>query len=129
MAEASSEPSALSLLDAGPEDAGTTYSGPDGSIPRAACGKRPLADCPLQGWMKRTMSPAIMQLDFPALESGFLAASKLGPPGFPDWAPMALDGAAAAKAHDIDGVKSRCRSCHNAYQKRYRAEVRERRLP
>ncbi len=68
--------------------------------------------------------------DAAKLAAGLRAAAKLGPAGYSDWAKYANDGAAAVeKSKDVADGKASCKSCHNAYQKKYRAEMRDRPLP
>jgi hypothetical protein len=52
----------------------------------------------------------------------FEALLEIAPSGYPNWASIARDGADAARAEDLDAVKSACRSCHAQYGERYRRE-------
>ena len=92
------------------------------------CGKKPFPDCPLQGWMKANTSEPLAARDYPALSEAFLAIVRLAPPGYTNWVSVARDGARAAGEQNLDGVKGACRGCHRQYQKRYRAELRLRRI-
>ena len=93
------------------------------------CGRRPLADCPLQAWMKQNAAPPMASADFPALAAAFDKIPALAPPDYTAWSGIARDGAAAARAGDMPETKTACRTCHDLYQKRYRAELRRRLLP
>jgi hypothetical protein len=89
-----------------------------------SCGGAGLPDCPLQSWMKSTLRPEMQSARFEPLALAFdkLATS----PSFPDqgWKAIARKGALAARARDLDGVREACRSCHDGYRPRYRAERR-----
>jgi hypothetical protein len=54
--------------------------------------------------------------------SSFVALADIAPPGYTNWASIARDGADAARAEDLDAVKSACRSCHAQYEDRYRRD-------
>jgi hypothetical protein len=92
------------------------------------CGKKPLPDCPLQGWMKANTSAAMATQDFDALAKALDATIRYAPAGYGNWASISRDGAAAARAQNIDGVKASCKGCHNQYQTRYRNELRTRKI-
>lgn len=94
-----------------------------------ACGKKPLPDCPLQGWMKKNMGPAMSAADFSALAEGLDRIATFAPSGYPNWASIAKDGAGAARAADFGAVKAACRGCHDQYKKPYKTEMRTRPLP
>jgi hypothetical protein len=82
--------------------------------------------------MKANTSPAMSAQDFDALATaldkivGFAPGSGGG--GYPNWASIARDGAAAARAQSLDGVKASCRSCHSQYRDKYKREMRDRPL-
>ena len=103
-----------------PSDAGP--SGP-------TCGKKPLPDCPLQGWMKKNMEPAMSSTDFPDLATQLDKTATFAPPGMPNWASISKDGAKAARAADLGGVKASCRGCHDQYKNKYKTEMRTRAVP
>jgi hypothetical protein len=92
------------------------------------CGKKPLPNCPLQGWMKQNTSAAMSTQDFDALAKALDATVAFAPPGYGNWASISRDGAAAARAQNLDGVKASCKGCHNQYQTRYRNELRTRKI-
>jgi hypothetical protein len=102
---------------------------PSGSTSAAAtCGKKPLPDCPLQGWMKANTSAAMSAQNFDALEKAFNQIVNYAPPGYANWASISKDGAKAAHDQSVDAVKAACRGCHNQYQKKYRDEMRTRKI-
>ena len=95
----------------------------------AACGGKDQPKCPLQAWMANNMQPAMASKDAAKLAAALRASAKLGPPGYGDWAKYANDGAAAVDASkDVADGKASCKNCHGAYQKRYRTEMRDRKI-
>ena len=142
-ASASADPSATASASAAQSDASVDAgkvakagdagaAGPAASAGGASgagvCGKKPLPDCPLQGWMKANTSAAMATQDFAALAKALDATVTLGPPGYGNWASISRDGAKAARDQNIDAVKASCRGCHNQYQTRYRNELRTRKI-
>ncbi len=119
-ASASATPSATASAPLAAVDAGA--SGP-------TCGKKPLPDCPLQGWMKKNMEPAMSATDFPDIATQLDKIATFAPSGMPNWASISKDGAKAARAADLGGVKASCRSCHDQYKNRYKTEMRTRPVP
>jgi hypothetical protein len=85
--------------------------------------------CPLQGWMKAVMATASGGGDGPKLGAALDKVASKPPPGMPDWAKIASEGAAKAKKGDIDGAKESCKKCHDAYKDKYKDEVRDRPWP
>jgi hypothetical protein len=79
--------------------------------------------------MKKNTNPAMMAKDFPALVTALDTIATFAPPGYGNWASIAKDGANAARAADENGVKAACRSCHEQYKAKYRAELRTRAVP
>jgi len=86
-------------------------------------------NCPLQAWMKTNTAPAMAANDLPALAGAFDKIVKLAPPGYTNWASIAKDGSAAAGAGKIDAAKAACKSCHDQYKAKYKAEMRGRPIP
>ena len=127
-ASASASASATASASA---SASATASAPlptgDGGAP--TCGKKPLPDCPLQGWMKKNMEPAMNATDFPDIATQLDKIATFAPPGMPNWASISKDGAKAARGADLGGVKASCRSCHDQYKNKYKAEMRLRPVP
>jgi hypothetical protein len=103
-------------------------SPPAKSAARAAptCGDKPLPPCPLYAWMKANTSAAMSAEDFDALASALDKAATFAPAGYTNWASIASDGASAAHAQSLDGVKASCRGCHNQYKDKYKKEMRDR---
>jgi len=98
--------------------------------PAATCGDKPLPACPLAAWMKGNTSPAMTAQDFGALATALekivtFAPAGVAPP-YTNWVSISRDGADAARAQSLDGVKASCRGCHNQYKDRYRKEMRDR---
>ena len=48
------------------------------------------------------------------------------PPGMPNWESIAKTGAAKAAAGDVAAAKASCKSCHDQYKARYKAQWRDR---
>ena len=126
----SAAPSAVPTVSAAPSVAPSATAAPSSSAALApACGKKPLPDCPLQGWMKKNTEPAMSATDFPALADALDKIVTFAPAGYTNWASIAKDGAKAARAADLGGVKASCRGCHDQYKKPYKSEMRTRRVP
>jgi cytochrome c553 len=92
------------------------------------CGKKPLPDCPLQAWMKDNASPPVLANDGPKLGAALDDIVGFAPAGYPRWASIAKDGASAARSGDVAAAKAACRSCHEQYRDKYRAEMRARKI-
>jgi len=86
-------------------------------------------DYPLRAWMRANVAPAMSSEDTEALASAFDRIATFAPPGYPNWVSISKDGAAAARALSIVGVKGACRGCHEQYKARYKSELRTRALP
>jgi len=99
------------------------------AVAAVACGDKPAPACPLAAWMKANATPAITTQDYDALADVLDKTVALAPPGYVNWASIARDGAAAARVQSLDAVKASCRSCHNQFRGRYKAEMRARPLP
>jgi hypothetical protein len=132
---ASTDPSAAAAGDASTAPSASTAStATTTSTPSAAssakpppkCGDKPLPPCPLYAWMKANTSAAMSAQDFPALVTALDRVVTFAPPGYGSWASIARDGAKAARAQDVDGVKASCRSCHDQYKAKYKKEMRDR---
>jgi len=103
-------------------------SGAASAKPAHTCGDKPLPPCPLYAWMKKNTSPAMSAHDFDALAAALEKVATFAPkqPGFPNWASISRDGAAAARVQNLDAVKASCRGCHNQYKDKYKKEMRDR---
>jgi hypothetical protein len=82
--------------------------------------------CPLYAWMKANTSAAMSAQDFGALAVALDKVVGFAPAGYTNWASISKDGANAARAESLDGVKASCRGCHNQYKDRYKKEMRDR---
>jgi hypothetical protein len=78
--------------------------------------------------MKANTSPAMAAEDMDALATALDKIVTFAPssPTYGNWASIARDGAAAARAQNVDAVKASCRGCHNQYKDRYKKEMRDR---
>ncbi|MBK8218641.1 MAG: hypothetical protein IPK71_33335 [Myxococcales bacterium] len=128
----SAEPSASAAASAAPSASASASAkaAPSGSAAPAklACGTKPLPDCPLQGWMKANANPAVSSGDATKLAESLEKMAKMGPPGYSNWASISNDGAKAARAGNFDAGKASCRTCHDQYKAKYRAEHRDRKI-
>jgi hypothetical protein len=87
-------------------------------------------DRPLKGWMKKNMGAPRESGDFAALEAAFVKVSLDVPdPSWSDWASLSKQGAAAAKAKDMAGVKASCSGCHHQYKHEYKEKYASRPAP
>jgi hypothetical protein len=76
--------------------------------------------------MKANTSAAMAAEDLDALAKALDKVTTFAPPGYTNWASISKDGAAAARAQSLDGVKASCRTCHNQYKDKYKKELRDR---
>jgi hypothetical protein len=90
------------------------------------CGGKGEKPCPMQGWMKRVMGPALASEDKEKLSKALLYAAAHVPPGYDGWSAIAKAGADKAKAGDMEGAKVSCKQCHDAYKESYKATLRDR---
>src|SRR5262245_55001694 len=90
-----------------------------------ACGSRE-NPCPMQRWMKTVMMPASTDRDPAKLSEALTYVAEHAPPGYTNWASIAGGAAAKAKAGDLDGAKTSCRECHDAYKDEYKKTMRDR---
>jgi hypothetical protein len=83
--------------------------------------------------MKEHATTAMRQGDLFAIAAAFdqmaAFAPKAPPPAYANWVSISKDGAAAARAASMEGVKGACRGCHTQYRNAYKAEMRARPLP
>jgi hypothetical protein len=120
---------AAATASAAPKASGAAAAaGGDLTAANAACGTKPLPDCPLQAWMKANTNPAIAANDLPALAIALDKTATMGPAAYGNWASIAKDGAKAAKAGDMTAAKASCRTCHDQYKTKYKAELRGRKI-
>jgi hypothetical protein len=100
----------------------------DASAAAGECGEKPHPDCPLQAWMKANATPPVSANDLPALAQAFDRMAAFAPAPYPNWASIAKDGASAARAGDMPAAKAACRGCQDQYKKKYKTEMRARKL-
>jgi len=114
--------------DTAKKDGGATTAA-SASNGAGECGTKPLPDCPLQGWMKTNANPPVMAGDTAALAPVLEKIVAFAPgAGYPNWASIAKDGAAAAKSGDLTAAKASCRTCHDQYKQKYKNEIRTRKI-
>lgn len=78
--------------------------------------------------MKANVNPPVAAGDTAKLGEVLEKMSKMGPPGYGNWKSISLDGAKAAKGGNLDAAKASCRTCHDQYKAKYRAEFRDRKI-
>jgi cytochrome c556 len=76
--------------------------------------------------MKTNVAPAVASEDAPTLANDLDYIAAHAPAGMPNWTTIAKTGAARAAAGDIAGAKASCKSCHDQYKAKYKAEMRDR---
>lgn len=91
-----------------------------------ACGGEGQPKCPMQAWMKTNMAPAAANGDGAALAKALDYVASHAPPGYAKWTSIAKDGSDKAKSGDLDAAKKACKSCHDEYKAKYKAELRDR---
>lgn len=110
-------------------------STPTGSAPAAsgsskfACGSKE-DPCPMQKWMRDNVGRPLKMEDKEKVVAGFKTISEHAPPGpgYDDWKKISEDGLKKA-ATDLGAAGEVCKQCHNAYQEKYRAELRDKPWP
>lgn len=125
---ASAEPSAASSASAPTASAPTASASASADVDAGDCGTKPLPDCPLQAWMKSNLNPPVMNKNAAALAAPLEKVIAFAPPNYPNWVSITKDGIAAARAGDLDAAKASCRTCHDQYKKKYKAELRARKI-
>lgn len=111
-----------------------SVAAPSGSAPAPSdsaavdCGSKE-NPCPLQGWMRQNVNPPMNKSDGPGLAEALDKIAAMAPPGYPNWTSISKDGAAAARSGDMSATKASCRSCHDQYKKKYKSEMRGRKVP
>lgn len=78
--------------------------------------------------MKANIQPAMSGSDPQKVADLLRKIATMGPKsGYPNWAKIANDGAAAVeKDKKIDSAKPSCKTCHDQYKNKYKAEDRDR---
>jgi hypothetical protein len=81
--------------------------------------------CPLQKWMRANMGAPLAAGDMDALGRSLSHVAASNPDAtWTTWTQIATQGAAAAAAKDMTGVKASCKSCHDAFKDKYKAQYR-----
>ena len=108
---------------------------PSASADDATCGSKE-NPCPLQKWMRQNMAPANSSGDMAALATDFDKVAKISPDpkwngadAKANWDAISKAGVAAAKANDAAAVKAACKSCHDAFKDKYKAQFRTKAVP
>jgi hypothetical protein len=122
-------PATAAASGSAPPKASAGGANPELAAANAACGTKGVnPDCPLQAWMKANTNSAIASADLPALATALDKTATFAPPGYGNWTTIAKDGAKAAKAGDMTAAKASCRTCHDQYKTKYKAELRGRKI-
>jgi len=79
---------------------------------------------PLKDWMTANLNRPLRTEDFAALNRSLTSAASYAPQQFPEWSRIARQGAEAAAAHDMAGVRSSCTECHDKYRAEYKNTMR-----
>jgi hypothetical protein len=119
------------VVGTGPDASGVATHAPSASasIAAASCGEKGQPKCPLQGWMSTVVQPALASKEASKLAAALRQCAKYAPPGFPEWAKIANEGATAVdRASNVTAGKKSCTDCHNLYKAKYKAEARTRPL-
>ena len=90
----------------------------------ASCGSKE-NPCPLQKWMRQNMAPALAAGDNAGLAASFDKVAASSPDAsWSTWSQFAKRGSDAAKKGDAAAAKAACKSCHEAYKDKYKAQYR-----
>ena len=76
---------------------------------------------PLAAWMRGPATAAFDSGDLEAIATSFERMTPWAPSGYANWVSIARDGAVAARAGSMEGVKAACRGCHTEYRAPYMA--------
>ena len=71
------------------------------------------------------MAAAATSGDSAELATRFDYVADHAPKGMPNWSGIARAGAIKARGGDIDGAKGACKTCHEQYKAKYKAELRD----
>ncbi len=74
--------------------------------------------------MRDAATPAFRSGDLESIADTFEEMVAWAPPGYANWRSISEDGAGAARAGSIEGVKAACRGCHTQYGAKYKAQFR-----
>ena len=100
----------------------------------AKCGEKGQPHCPLQDWMEKNVQDPLDKDDLKTVAASLEKAAGFAPDpkwneGPTGWSKLAKDGAAAAKAGNMDATKDSCKACHKAWRSKYKKEHRPKALP
>jgi hypothetical protein len=84
---------------------------------------------PLAAWMRGPATQAFLSGDLESIARSFDQMARWAPSEYPHWAPIAKDGADAARAGSVEAAKAACRGCHEQYLAQYKAAFTNRPLP
>ena len=94
-----------------------------------ACGTKE-NPCPLQKWMRQNMAPALAAGDNAGLAAALDKVAATSPDAsWATWSTLAKQGSDAAKKGDLASAKAACKSCHDAYKDKYKAQYRTKSPP
>lgn len=85
--------------------------------------------CPLQKWMRANMGAAMAAGDLPTLAKSLDKAATLSPDASWNWGAISKAGADAARKGDTAGAKAACKSCHDSFKDKYKAQFRAKAIP
>ncbi|MEZ4300905.1 MAG: hypothetical protein R3B70_38580 [Polyangiaceae bacterium] len=105
--------------------AGTGTASATAAAKKYDCGEKGQKNCPMQGWMKSAMGSAVASGDGERLAKALETVASKPVAGFGNWSAFAIEGAAKARAGDIDGAKQSCKKCHDAYKYKYQTQMRD----
>jgi cytochrome c556 len=122
---------AIVVLASGLVSAAALFDMPAVQAEDAKCGEKGQPSCPLQGWMEKHMQEPFDDKDLKQVAASLETAAGFAPDptwndGATGWSKLAKDGAAAAKAGDLEAVQQSCKSCHKAWRNKYKKEHRTR---
>jgi len=93
------------------------------------CGEKGEPLCPMQKWMKKNIAKSVSAGDLPSIAKHLQFIADHPVEGYDDWTEMAEEGVKAARADDLKGAKKSCKTCHKAYQKKWRKTRRDEAWP
>jgi hypothetical protein len=79
--------------------------------------------------MKANCSAAARSGDLPTMAAAFDKIAPMAPPGYATWKSIAIDGASAARAGDLQAARAACTGCHEQWRAKYKNELSLRPVP
>lgn len=92
--------------------------------PVTECGGKGLPDCPMQGWMKDSVRAYMNAGDHARLAEALDKLAAHVPAGYSGWELVSKRAADAARAGDMTAVRTECKTCHDQFREKFRAEMR-----